>query len=212
MDILISVGKDADPGNYIRAVKRVGGCPQAVYLPKPDLCFDGLILAGGGDLEPSLFGQKNCGSTNIDLCRDKAELTLLEVFARAGKPVLGICRGHQVVNVWAGGGLIQDLGGQNAIHRREDRDKVHGVFAGPGVLEALYGPLFRVNSAHHQSVGPIGKQLRVTARSADGVVEAMEHTSLPILTTQFHPERMTGADTADGSALFQWFVQRCKTI
>ena len=209
MKILISIGKSADPANYVRAVEQAGGIAHAAYLPEPDLNYDGLILAGGGDVEPILYGQKNCGSDNIDLCRDKAELALLDAFSKAGKPVLGICRGHQVVNVWAGGGIIQDLGEQNAIHRRAERDKVHLAFTGTGVLKDLYGSQVRVNSAHHQGVGPIGVGLLVTARSADGVVEAMEHESFPIWTTQFHPERMTGPETADGSAIFRWFIAKC---
>ena len=210
MKILISVGKNADPTNYIRAVEQAGGTPCALYLPQPDLHYDGLILAGGGDMEPSLFGEENCGSANIDPARDRAELALLDAFATAGKPILGICRGHQVVNVWAGGGLRQDLGEKNAVHRRVDCDKVHRVCTEPGILQNLYGSEFCVNSAHHQSVEPIGRELRVTARSLDGVVEAMEHQRLPILTTQFHPERMTGPDVADGAMLFRWFLRECK--
>ena len=118
MDILISVGKDADPSNCIRAVEQAGGHPHADYLPQ-SADYDGLILAGGGDIHPSLFVQKNCGSRGIDFSRDRAELALLDAFAAAGKPVLGICRGHQVVNVWAGGGIVQDLGEHNTIHRWE---------------------------------------------------------------------------------------------
>ena len=212
MNILISIGKNSDPANYVRAVEQAGGIANAAYLPEPELSYDGLILAGGGDMEPTFYGQKNCGSASIDLCRDKAELTLLDLFSKAGKPILGICRGHQVVNVWAGGGLIQDLGEQNAIHQRVDYDKVHMLFAGMGLLKDLYGSQVRVNSAHHQGVGPLGRGLRVTARSADGVIEAMEHEVFPIWTTQFHPERMTGPDTADGSAIFRWFIEKCKQM
>lgn len=209
MDILISVGKDADPGNYIRAVEEAGGRPHAAYLPEGNAAFDGLILAGGGDIAPTLFGQKNCGSREVDFFRDRAELALLDFFAAAAKPVLGICRGHQMVNVWAGGGIVQDLGEHNAVHRWEGSDKTHLVLTGPGVLRELYGPRFCANSAHHQGVGPVGKCLRVAARSADGIIEAMEHCRLPILTTQFHPERMTGPDTADGGLIFRWFLAKC---
>ena len=208
MKILISVGRNADPTNYIRAVEKAGGTPCALYLPQPDLSYDGLILAGGGDMEPSLFGQENCGSANIDPARDRAELTLLDVFAGAGKPILGICRGHQVVNVWAGGDLIQDLGKQNEAHRRVESDRVHKVCARSGLLKELYGENFAVNSAHHQAVGAVGAGLAVTACSADGVIEAMEHETLPIFTFQFHPERMNSAQTVDGSAIFRWFVER----
>lgn len=207
MNVLISIGKDADPINYLRAVAQAGGEGNAMYLPPCAPTFDALILAGGGDISPHLFGQKNCGSQEIDLDRDLRELALLDCFARAGKPILGICRGHQMVNVWAGGGIIQDLGEQNAIHRHDGCDRVHLVSA-IGTPEYLYGSLFRVNSAHHQGVGPLGKGLRVTARSADGVIEAMEHYSLPIFTTQFHPERMHGPDTVAGDRIFRWFIEK----
>lgn len=209
MKILISTAAGADPATYLRAVERAGGTARAVRLPRPEPGWDGLILAGGGDVEPALYGQKNCGSTGLDPARDRAELALLDAFAAAGKPVLGICRGHQVVNVWAGGGLCQDLGEKNAAHRWDGGDKVHPIAAEMGVLLALYGPELWVNSAHHQSVERVGRGLRVTAWSPDGVAEAMEHRTLPIVTTQFHPERMTGRDTAEGARLFRWFLAQC---
>ena len=211
MKILISISKTADPTHCVRAAEQVGGEAHAEYLPRFDPSYDALILAGGGDINPSLFGQKNYCSKSIDTSRDLCELALLEKFLRCGKPVLGICRGHQLVNVWAGGGIIQDLGAQNAIHRWEGCDKIHLVSA-DGILQELYGPLFRVNSAHHQSAGPLGKGLTVTARSADGVIEAMEHTSLPIFTTQFHPERMTGEGMADGSRIFRRFLENNRRL
>lgn len=208
MDILISIGEHANPENYVKAVERAGGTAHAAYLPDPDLRYDALILAGGGDMEPSLYGQENHLSEGIDLERDRAEFALLDAFTAAGKPVLGICRGHQVVNVWAGGGLIQDLGTQNVIHRRLESDKVHVVCARRGLLNQLYGERFSTNSAHHQAVWPVGEGLFATAHSADGVVEAMEHEKLPIYTFQFHPERMNSGETVDGGAIFRWLIQR----
>ena len=206
MDILISVGKRANPDNYVKAVERAGGTAHAAYLPEFDLRYDGLILAGGGDMEPSLYGQENRLSDSIDADRDRTELALLDAFASAEKPVLGICRGHQVVNVWAGGDLIQDLGKQNEAHRRTESDRVHRVCARDGLLKKLYGDSFATNSAHHQAVGTVGAGLTVTACSTDGVIEAMEHETLPIFTFQFHPERMNSGETVDGSAVFRWFV------
>ncbi len=210
--ILISTG-GGDPANYVNAVRAAGGEPAAAYLPEPDLSYDGLLLAGGGDMEPSRFGQENRGSRGIDPARDAAELALLDAFARAGKPVLAICRGHQVVNVWAGGGLIQDLGGLVPAHQREG-DAVHPVRAEEGtLLHRLYGGVFPVNSNHHQGVGRLGAGLYASARSPDGVIEGLEHESLPLISVQFHPERMTGAkarpDTVDGGAVFREFLRRC---
>ena len=108
--ILISTG-GGDAGNYLNALRTAGGDGDARYLPAPrPSSYSGLLLAGGEDMDPSLFGQENRGSRSIDRARDQAELALLDAFCQAGRPVLAICRGLQVVNVWLGGALIQDLG------------------------------------------------------------------------------------------------------
>ena len=197
--------------NYIAAVEGAGARPVAGYCPAPDPNCDGLILCGGEDLDWTLFARENQGSQPPDLERDRAELALCRAFLAAGKPILGICRGIQLLNVVLGGDLIQDLGPEgNAAHQREG-DAVHPVQAAPGsLLFRLYGPRFSVNSNHHQAAGRVGAGLRVAARSGDGVVEALEHDRLPLICVQFHPERMTGAltrpDTVDGGALFRVFL------
>ena len=201
---------------YIAAVEAAGGRGAARYLPKPDLRYDGLLLAGGGDMDPALFGQADRGSREIDRARDEAELALLEAFFGAGTPVLAICRGHQVVNVWLGGDLIQDLAPALApFHGGGEKDRVHSVRAEEGsLLHRLYGPVFPVNSSHHQALGRLGKGLSVSARSEGGVAEGLEHESLPLICVQFHPERMTGArarpDTADGGAVFLAFLEMAR--
>ncbi len=212
--ILISAG-GGDPVRYVNAVRAAGGEAAAAYLPAPDLSFDGLLLAGGGDMEPSRFGQPDRGSRNMDPARDRAELALLTAFLGAGRPVLAICRGHQAVNVWAGGDLIQDLGPLVSRHQRAE-DVVHPIRAEEGtLLRRLYGPVFPVNSNHHQGVGRLGRGLYSSARSEDGVIEGLEHESLPLISVQFHPERMTGAlsrpDAVDGGAVFREFVRLCWT-
>jgi len=217
MKILISTG-GGDPVNYLAAVAAAGGEPVAAYLPEPDEEYAGLILAGGADMDPAFFGQEDRGSQGIDRARDRAELALLDWFAARKRPILGICRGHQVINVWAGGTLIQDLGNTlNLFHRSQGSDRIHPVAAvGGSLLRQLYGQVFPVNSSHHQGVGELGKGLTVTAHSEAGVVEAMEHVSLPIITTQFHPERMTGAharpDAVDGSLIFDHFMELCSAV
>lgn len=210
-NILISTG-GGDAANYIAAVEAAGGAADARYLPAPDLRYDGLVLAGGDDIDPALFHQENCGSRGIDRARDEAELALLTAFLGTGRPVLAICRGHQVVNVWLGGGLVQDLDPSLSLfHGGGAGDRVHPVKAVEGsLLHRLYGPVFSVNSSHHQALGRLGRGLSATARSEGGVVEAVEHETLPLISVQFHPERMTGAlarpDTVDGGAVFQEFV------
>lgn len=212
-NILISTG-GGDASNYLAALATAGARGEARYLPAPDLRYDGLLLAGGGDMEPARFGQPDCGSRDIDPARDEAELALLDAFCAAGKPVLAICRGFQVVNVWLGGDLVQDLSPALApFHGGGEGDRVHPVHAVEGsLLHRLYAPVFSVNSAHHQALGRLGRGLSVTARSEGGVAEAVEHEMLPLIAVQFHPERMTGAkarpDTVDGGAVFRAFLNR----
>lgn len=209
--ILISTG-GGDAGNYLSALRAAGGAGEARYLPPPDLRFDGLLLAGGGDVDPARFGQENAGSRDIDRARDRAELALLDAFCGAGRPVLAVCRGMQAANVWLGGDLLQDLGPERVpLHQRAGADAVHPVRAEPGtLLYRLYGPVFPVNSCHHQAVGRPGRGLRVSARAEDGAPEALEHDRLPLICVQFHPERMTGAlarpDAVDGGKLFRAFL------
>lgn len=214
MKILISTG-GGDPAHYERAVAVAGGWPCPAYLPEPDAApYGGLILAGGGDMDPARFGQPDLGSRGIDPARDRAELALLDAFLEAGRPVLGICRGHQVANVWAGGDLIQDLGEKLVPFHQGEEDMVHPVRAEPdSLMERLYGQVFQVNSNHHQGIGRVGQGLRVIARSEGGVAEAVEHETLPLVCVQFHPERMTGSrarpDTVDGGEIFRWFLEWC---
>ena len=213
--ILLSTG-GGNAANYLAAVEAAGGMGEARYLPPPGLSYDGLVLVGGDDMDPALFGRENTHSKGIDRARDEAELALLDAFCGAGKPVLAVCRGHQVVNVWLGGGLIQDLGPQLVpFHQRKEGDQVHLIRAERGtLLHRLYGPVFPVNSSHHQGLGKLGRGLWAAAWSEDGVVEAVEHDTLPLISVQFHPERMTGAlarlDTVDGGGLFQVFLELCR--
>ncbi|MBO5339648.1 MAG: gamma-glutamyl-gamma-aminobutyrate hydrolase family protein [Oscillospiraceae bacterium] len=201
--------------NYENAVRAAGGFPVVQYCPKVDLSFDALVLTGGGDVDPRLYGQEDRGSLPPDPARDRAELALVKAYLDAGKPILGICRGCQILNVALGGTLIQDLGQTgNLFHRRIETDKVHPVRAQESsLLHALYGPLFHVNSAHHQAVDVPGSGAVITARSEGGVAEALELPGRPVLGVQFHPERMTGAhlrpDCVDGAPLFAWFLAQC---
>ena len=207
-------GSRSGQKNYEDAISQAGGIPIPGCCPEADLSCDGLLLCGGGDADPSLYGQENCGSRDIDRDRDGAELALIEAFMGAGKPILGICRGHQMVNIALGGTLIQDLPAHlRPFHVREEADKVHPVRAAPGSLfEAAYGPVFAVNSAHHQGLDRLGAGLRPVLWSEGGIVEAVEHESLPILCVQFHPERMSYGlrrpDTVDGAAIFRWLIGR----
>ena len=212
--ILLSASSSNE--NYINAVTKCGGIAHAEYLPKVDLNYDGLILCGGGDIHPEYYGEEIDGSANIDLQRDAAEFALAQAYIDAGKPVLGICRGHQLLNVYFGGTLYQDLENAREHASFAEHDLVHLVHASKDSLfEKLYGSEFTVNSWHHQAVKKVGEGLRATLMSYDGsVVEGIEHESLPVFAVQWHPERMCfekqRTDTVDGSEVIRHFVRLCK--
>lgn len=200
--------------NYRNAVHAAGGQLSGGYCPAVDLSYDGLLLCGGGDISPARYGQENNGSHPPDLARDEAEFALARAYLEAGKPILGICRGHQLLNVLLGGTLLQDIGDELRpfhSHGEDEPDLVHPVRSAPGsFFHQAYGSLFPINSWHHQSADRMGAGLIPTLWSESGIVEGMEHESLPILGVQFHPERITGKlariDTVDGAALFRHFL------
>lgn len=199
---------------YVDAVTAAGGEATAKYLPEICLDYDGLILCGGGDIDPAYYHQEMDGSANIDRQRDAVEFALLKAFVDAGKPVLGICKGHQVINVFFGGSLYQDLPEKHLHTSGKDFDLIHPITATKNsVLRKLYGPTFVVNSSHHQAIDRLGDGLVATAHWNDTYIEAFEHCSLPVYGVQWHPERMCvnkkRTDTIDGIKVFEWFLDIC---
>lgn len=159
--------------------------------------LDGLVLQGGADIDPQAYGEtpsELLGTT--DAVRDRFELMLLRAFAAAGKPVLGICRGMQLINVAYGGSLHQDLigvGATTASHVAPAYDEhVHALrFEPASWFERLYPGVDApaVNSIHHQGINVLGKGLHVEARSEDGVIECIRGTGRNFLVgVQWHPE------------------------
>jgi putative glutamine amidotransferase len=160
--------------------------------------LDALVLQGGADLSPGLYGERSLDAGWVtDGLRDAYEIELLEAFAGQGKPVLGICRGAQLINVAFGGSLIQDIAtqiGTAAAHVTPDYERNrHPVRFLPGSsLDALYGGQAKggVVSIHHQAVRRLGSGLRIEAVSpADGIIEAIRGTGPAyLLGIQWHPE------------------------
>lgn len=172
---------------------------------------DALLLPGGGDADPALYGQENRGSNPPDGDRDRDELKLIGQFMAQEKPILGICRGHQMLNIALGGTLIQDLPDERHRHDTEtDTDRIHRVRSVHPLMLKLYGETFVSNSSHHQAVDRLGRGIEPLCVSEDGVVEGIIHENGKVLGVQFHPERMAfalrRADTDDGAAIFRWFV------
>lgn len=218
---------------YSLAVAVAGGLPWILpALPAPGLIAasvarcDGVLLSGGDDLEPKLYAPKLSPKlartvSETDPERDLFELMLVAEIFRQGKPVFAICRGHQLMNVAFGGTLIVDIASQvrGALgHSRLDlkNEVVHDAELTDGsLLATIVGDKkLGVNSSHHQAIGKLAEPFVVTARSSDGVIEAMElkpgaARSLPFfLAVQFHPERLQGQHAAH-LRLFQHFVRAC---
>ena len=202
--------------NYIRAVEACGAQAVVKYLPDEDIDCDGMIFCGGSDVHPKYYGEEIDGSVNIDEDRDRAEVALMKKFLQTGKPILGICRGMQLLNVVLGGTLIQDLPNVQEHRIESNENLIHEVVAVKGGLfEELYGERFCINSYHHQALDKIADGLRATLYSVDGkVVEGCEHTSKPYFGVQWHPEKMclslARTDTVDGIKIFEHFIKKCK--
>ncbi len=199
--ILLTAGT-AKPIHYINALEKAGATTVLAKAGMDFSAFDGLLLCGGGDVNPVLYEQKNQGSYGISEERDNLDLACIHAFVLARKPILGICRGIQVLNVAFGGTLIQHLMVADN-HIAPGYDLTHEVKA-TDILQQIYGRSFTANSSHHQGVGRVGRGLTPVAFSNDGVVEGLVHDYLPILGVQFHPERMEG-----GAPVFTHFLSLC---
>lgn len=213
MEVLILIPGQAEAfENYARAVEASGGVPVFWTPGSPLPTFSGLLLPGGGDISPSRYGQENVACRDMDPARDEYELYALSQAAAQGKPVLGICRGEQLINVFFGGTLRQDLPGHSRLEGRMDR--LHHVRTAPSFLTPLYGTQLIVNSAHHQAVDVLGEGLCPVQWAPDGTVEAFAHSTLPVWGVQWHPERMRGPfakrGAANGDLLFQAFFEKCR--
>jgi putative glutamine amidotransferase len=202
--------------NYVRAVERAGGV-AVILPPQSDVvevigALDGLLLAGGRDCDPSLYGEEPHETVELmDPRRQSNELTLARAAFDCGLPVLGICLGLQVMNVARGGSLIQDIASEvpgclQHESTSDDRGRHDIDVFEETLLAAIVGSGRKnVNTTHHQAVRNVGEGMRVTAKSADGIVEGAEHVRHPFFVgVQWHPEDMEGEEVA--TRLFVAFV------
>lgn len=200
---------------YVESLARAGAETRWIELEDPcravqeALECGGLLLPGGGDMDPAFYGQipiPACGEPNR--LRDAGEPKLLEAFLQEERPVFGICRGAQVLNVCLGGDLYQDIAPFQFCEHSGHWEPAHPVVIQRGTLLAeLMGPGERiVNSCHHQAVHRTAPGLAVCALSSDGFVEAVERPGPSFcLGVQWHPERLSGQDPAQ-QRLFDAFV------
>jgi putative glutamine amidotransferase len=194
---------------FVRRVADAGGVP--VLLPVLDAtaacavvaAVDALLLTGGVDLQPELYGGEPVAQPMggpYDIARDRFEIALTGAARAAGTPILGVCRGMHILNVAAGGTLVGD------IEDHIDLDVRHRVTVAPtSTLTRIVGSSVDTGSLHHQAVGRVGEGLRIVATAPDGVAEAIEATDgAPVLGVQWHPE-MEG--DAAGDPLWRWLVR-----
>ena len=214
MRILIAERTIDHVQNYANALNRIG-MNFDISLEAEDLsAYDALLLPGGADIHPSRYNEEIDGSVGIDEELDEGQFQLIDLFVKAKKSVFGICRGCQLINVYFGGSMIQHIpvaDEHKAIAKGVDNQ--HFVKSVPNSeIEALYGTFFKVNSSHHQGCKEIGKGLKVTLWSEDGIVEALEHESLPVAGVQWHPERTClfaeEDGIVDGELVIRHFLQK----
>jgi putative glutamine amidotransferase len=193
------------PDKYVERVAAAGARP--VLLPGRTAVglldvVDALVLTGGGDVDPARYGGAPDTGVDVDPARDDAEIALVHAAARAGVPLLGVCRGLQILVVAFGGTLTGDLGMSHVLP-----EVGHPVSTRAGSLaRRVLGERPHVNSLHHQAVAEPGPCWRPTAWADDGVVEAAEWTgpsAWPVLGVQWHPE----LDGAAGTVLFEWLAR-----
>ncbi|MBI5059045.1 gamma-glutamyl-gamma-aminobutyrate hydrolase family protein [candidate division KSB1 bacterium] len=212
--------------NYARRVERAGGLPlilahahedQERQIAQLAAALDGLLLTGGDDVHPRHYDQEwfDAGIPPAGQ-RDEFELPLTRAFLATGKPILGICRGIQLVNVAMGGTLVQDIphfvGPTHHSQSAQSGVPTHEVHLAEGcrLARVFRGLTINVNSHHHQAVDRVAEGFRVVGCSEEGIVEVIEHESHPYLIgVQWHPERLGVADPLH-QELFDDFVQACR--
>ena len=206
---------------YTASLRRAGA--KAVWIETDDLgkaiqemlACDGLLLSGGEDVNPAFYGQtatEKCGK--IVPARDHAEMKMLEAFLSTGKPILGICRGEQLMNVFFGGTLHQDIADvATSCHddypRKNRGNHEVSVTRGTKLAEIMGQETFLANSLHHQAVDKVAPALILAARSEDGIVEGVEHPAHPFcIGVQWHPEHMSAYSKLQ-RRIFDAFVDAC---
>ncbi len=219
------VCRAALPTTYTRAIQMSGGLPVLIPPSMPAdrhpllrERLDGLVLSGGADIDPSHFnGEPHPRVYDVDPTRDELELGLSRLAAETGWPILGICRGAQVLNVALGGSLYTDLADQLPGALRHDwypgfphthlAHTIH-VENGSSLAATLGGMEVWVNSLHHQGIHSLATGLRPLARAADSLIEAVELPGHPFfLGVQWHPESLV--ESPDMLNLFKAFIRAC---
>lgn len=207
---------------YTKSLERAGAEVRWIELDdiscavKDALSCDGLLLPGGADISPSMYGQtpvKECGKPNE--VRDKIEPAILEAFMKTGRPIFAICRGTQLLNVFKGGTLKQDIKGEQTSKHMDFLSRsgsIHSVAIDKNsmLFDIVKVENIDVNSMHHQVIDKVGNGFKVTAKSDDGYIEAIELENHPFcIGVQWHPEHMSRKSELQRS-LFNAFVEKAR--
>ncbi|MCQ2158972.1 MAG: gamma-glutamyl-gamma-aminobutyrate hydrolase family protein [Bacteroidales bacterium] len=215
-------GRFGTTDGYTTAICKAGGIPVILPLVTNEkdaetviARVDALLMTGGEDVNPALYGEEVLNSTvGVNRLRDTMDICLIRAAIKKHKPIMAICRGEQILNVALGGTLYQDIPTQipGSQHRQPDYigEPYHMVGLEPGsILRELFGcDSLMVNSAHHQAVKDIATGLHVTARSAEGIVEAYEGKG--IIAMQFHPEALVYNGHNEYLCIFEHFLSKCR--
>ncbi len=201
--------------NYKNAVISANAIPTITLSQISIEPFHMLILPGGGDIEPSFYNQKNTASRQVDKRLDQIQFYYLNQFIQSKKPVIGICKGMQLINVYFGGNIIQDMTvSQNETHSYQEQDMYHDIYENSGFHYNLFKNLdflqymTTVNSAHHQCIGHLGTNLTILHYAKDLVPESIVHTSLPIIGFQWHPERLFEHPIPSNKSFLSCFIEK----
>lgn len=208
MKTIFIYGNESDFPNYVKALHHLGADVLVTTDDSRAAECDALLLPGGGDVCPSLYGQDFNGSQEPDHERDAGEMRIIARYLAMERPIFGICRGVQILNIVFGGTLLQDIPNHSKIS--PDADRVHMSHTDDPLLTKIYGSEFPINSAHHQVVDRLGIGLQAIQWSDDGRVEALRHRTRPVWGVQWHPERtcfdFARPDIVDGSEVLRAFL------
>ena len=200
-------GRSRDTRNYENALRMLGVLCITTLDPQEAERATHLLLPGGGDIAPIFFGQSDHGSRTVDAELDILQFQILSLFMAQRKPVLGVCKGLQLINVHLGGTIRQHIA-TAALHEQKEGDRRHRVYHcgldRSDFFYQLYGTGASVNSAHHQAIDSLGRDLVPVCRAADSVIEGVAHRTLPVIAVQWHPERIMDEG---GGALLYYFTR-----